>query len=57
MNNTTVKDKKQGYAGLYNRFFKRIVDIVIAGCALLVLWPLYLVIALAIIHKVRRNKK
>lgn len=49
MNNTTVKDKKQGYAGLYNRFFKRIVDIVIAGCALLVLWPLYLVIALAIV--------
>ena len=49
MNNTTVKDKKRGYAGLYNRFFKRIVDIVIAGCALLVLWPLYLVIALAIV--------
>ena len=49
MNNTTVKDKKQSYAGMYNRFFKRIVDIVIAGCALLVLWPLYLVIALAIV--------
>ena len=49
MNNTTAKDKKQGYAGLYNRFFKRIVDIAIAGCALLVLWPLYLVIALAIV--------
>ena len=48
MNNTPVREKKPAYDGLYNRFFKRIVDIVIAGCALLVLWPFYLIIALAI---------
>ena len=48
MNTTPVREKKPAYAGLYNRFFKRIVDIMISGVALLVLWPFYLIIALAI---------
>ena len=48
MKTTPIRQKKPAYAGAYNRFFKRLVDIVIAGCALLVLWPFYLVIALAI---------
>lgn len=48
MNTTAVQGKKPAYAGLYNRFFKRIFDIVVAGMALLVLWPLYFLIALAI---------
>ena len=48
MNTTPVREKKPAYAGLYNRFFKRVVDIMISGVALLVLWPFYLIIALAI---------
>ena len=48
METTPIRQKKPAYAGAYNRFFKRLVDIVIAGIALLILWPFYLVIALAI---------
>ena len=48
MNTTPANKKKPAYGGIYNRVFKRLVDIVIAGCALLILWPFYLVIALAI---------
>ena len=48
MNTTPANKKKPAYCGIYNRVFKRLVDIVIAGCALLVLWPFYLIIALAI---------
>ena len=48
MKTTPIRQKKPAYAGVYNRIFKRLVDIVIAGGALLVLWPLYLIIALAI---------
>ena len=48
METTPIRHKKPAYMGLYNRVFKRLVDIVIAGCALLILWPFYLVIALAI---------
>ena len=48
METTPNHQKKPAYAGIYNRIFKRLVDIVIAGCALLVLWPFYLIIALAI---------
>ena len=45
MNTTPVREKKPAYAGIYNRFVKRVLDIVIAGLALAVLWPLYLLIA------------
>ena len=48
METTPIRQKKPAYAGIYNRVFKRMVDIIIAGCALLVLWPFYLIIALAI---------
>ena len=48
METTPISQKKPAYAGAYNRCFKRIFDIVVAGIALLILWPLYLVIALAI---------
>ena len=48
MKNAAVAEKRKTYDGIYNRCFKRIVDVLIAGCALLVLWPLYLIIALAI---------
>ena len=48
MKNAAVAEKRKAYDGIYNRCFKRIVDVLIAGCALLVLWPLYLIIALAI---------
>lgn len=40
--------KKMAYDGLYNRFFKRLLDIILSGVALAILWPVYLVIALAI---------
>ena len=36
------------YAGIYNRYIKRILDIVIAAFAVLVLWPLYLLVAVLI---------
>ena len=39
---------KPAYAGIYNRYIKRILDIVISAAALAVLWPVYLVIALLI---------
>lgn len=38
-----------GYNGFYNRYFKRLIDIVITGTALLILWPLYLILSLAVI--------
>ena len=40
--------KKISYNGLYNRRFKRIIDLLITGVALLILWPFYLIISIAI---------
>lgn len=40
--------KNKSYAGIYNRIIKRFIDILISGIALLILWPLYLVIGFAI---------
>ena len=48
MKHAAVQEKRPAYEGTYNRYFKRILDVAVAGCALLVLWPLYSVIALAI---------
>lgn len=45
------KRVKMAHDGLYNRIVKRGIDIVIAGCALLVLWPLFLVIATVVATK------
>lgn len=43
-----MKRKYKAYDGLYNRVVKRLIDIIISGAALLILWPFYLVIGLAI---------
>lgn len=40
--------KRKAYDRFYNRYGKRFFDIIISGCALLLLWPLFLLIALAI---------
>ncbi|MBQ7067101.1 MAG: sugar transferase [Lachnospiraceae bacterium] len=37
------------YEGIYNRYTKRLFDVLISGVALCVLWPLYVIIALVII--------
>ena len=39
---------KPKYDGFYNKVIKRIIGLLIAGIALLILWPFYLIIALAI---------
>lgn len=46
MNQTT--QKKMAYDGLYNRCIKRGADILLSGAALLILWPVLLVIAAAV---------
>lgn len=40
--------KQAAYNGIYNRYVKRVLDFCIAGIALLVLWPVYLLIAAVI---------
>lgn len=42
---------KPAYDGIYNRFVKRILDILISGAALLVLWPFFLIVAILIAAK------
>lgn len=42
------KDKKMAYDSFYNRVIKRGIGLIISGIALLVLWPLFLVISIAI---------
>lgn len=42
------KDKR-AYEKIYNKYIKRGLDIVIAGVALIILWPFYLLIAAAIV--------
>ena len=39
---------KPKYSGFYNKVIKRIIGLLIAGIALMILWPFYLIIALAI---------
>ena len=41
--------KRKAYDGIYNKFIKRGLDIVITGLALLILWPLYLILSLVIV--------
>lgn len=45
MEKTEQLRKKPAYEGLYNRYIKRALDFCIAGTALLILWPLYFLIA------------
>lgn len=49
MEAVTVVSEKPAYAGIYNRYIKRTLDIFITGIALLVLWPFYFIIAAAIV--------
>ena len=48
MRQTAQTSQKKAYDGLYNRYIKRVLDILISGAALSVLWPAYLVIGLLI---------
>ncbi len=43
-----MESKKKAYDSLYNRVVKRMIDIIISGVALLILWPFYLIIGFAI---------
>lgn len=43
-----MRQTKKAYEGLYNKYIKRGLDIIITGIALVILWPLYLILALAI---------
>ena len=40
--------ERKAYEGIYNRYIKRVLDLVISGAALLLLWPIYLLIALLV---------
>ncbi len=43
-----MQEQKQAAGGLYNRFFKRGLDVVLSACGLVVLSPVYLVLVAAI---------
>ena len=51
MDTTAAQHKRPAYDRFYNRCIKRILDILISGTALLVLWPFYLLVALLIAAK------
>lgn len=44
-----VTTKKKAYEGVYNKYIKRLLDIIITGIALCFLWPFYLIISLLIL--------
>jgi lipopolysaccharide/colanic/teichoic acid biosynthesis glycosyltransferase len=48
METTVQTNPEKAYNSVYNRYIKRVLDILISGAALLVLWPAYLVIGLLI---------
>lgn len=43
------KRRKPAYKSIYNLYVKRIIDVVLSGFILLITWPLYLFIGLAIV--------
>ena len=47
--NRKIRRERHAFDTLYNRFIKRILDMLVAGTILLVIWPLYLIIGLMII--------
>lgn len=49
METITTVNVKLAYASFYNRYTKRVLDILITGMALLVLWPFYFIISVAIV--------
>lgn len=46
-----MRQTKKAYEGLYNKYIKRGLDIIITGIVLVILWPLYLILAVAIFWK------
>ena len=44
MQTVAGRERKAAYKGIYNRVVKRGLDICISGTAILVLWPLYLIV-------------
>lgn len=48
MRQTAQTSQKKAYDSLYNRYIKRVLDILISGAALSILWPAYLAIGLLI---------
>ena len=48
MRQTAQTSQKKAYDSIYNRYIKRVLDILVSGAALSVLWPAYLVIGLLI---------
>lgn len=44
-----MKGKKVAFDGKYNKCIKRMLDCLIAGTALLILWPFYLIISVLIV--------
>lgn len=48
MRQTAQTSQKKAYDSIYNRYIKRVLDILISGAALSILWPAYLVIGLLI---------
>lgn len=49
MRNLKKKGKKAAFDGKYNKCIKRMLDCLIAGTALLILWPFYLIISVLIV--------
>lgn len=47
--NTSNRKSKKAYDSVYNRYIKRMLDIVICGVALFILWPLYVIIGFLIV--------
>lgn len=43
-----MRQTKKAYEGLYNKYIKRGLDIIITGIVLVILWPLYFILAVAI---------
>ena len=48
MEKTVQMQERKAYDGMYNRCIKRLLDILVSGVALLILWPVYLLIALLV---------
>lgn len=49
LQNVSKRKKRKAYDGFYNRCVKRALDVTITGIALLILWPFYLILSLAVI--------
>ena len=44
-----MNQRKHAYQSIYNIYIKRVLDILISGMILLVIWPLFLLISIAIV--------